>query len=371
MDFSFIAALALLGRNAAFRIANGVRPSARYLFATLLPELMKNSYYIESANMTVRATMAGLVGMDSPYPPGGMIEIGTFLERSAKIAIQVGLTERALRELQELLMRAAARGGNTNQLLAQEALNFLNKVIIQAQMDRSEWLRAQALVYGSIDWAFNGKSLTVDYGIPAANKLTTRTGNDAYGGSTSKFWTDVSAARRLLRYNMRALITNSSTIDVIINNDANAVEVLSQTNSQVEIRRLVDRGGNTIPSSDARERITIVAYDEEGEVLDTSNPGETITVPFVADGRMVAIGNNTRDEYRVGEGSTDDPNADLALGYTHMAPTVESGGQPGRWADLYVPQDTPWQLIGRGVSNELPVLTAPEKVVHLSSAMPE
>jgi len=37
MDFSFIAALASLGVDAAFRLINQARPAANYLFASILP----------------------------------------------------------------------------------------------------------------------------------------------------------------------------------------------------------------------------------------------------------------------------------------------------------------------------------------------
>lgn len=368
MNLNFTEAIAALGTNAAFRIANAQRPPANYLFATLLPEMAKPSYYVDSGTMTVRATMAGLVGMDSPYPPGGMVETSTFLEQSAKMAIDVPLHERTLRALQEMLTQLQINGGNTKEALATEALNFLNKVIIQAMLDRSEWLRGQALVNGAIDWAFNGINLEVDYGVPAANMLTARTGNDAYGGSASKFWTDVREAQRLLRYNVRAVIAHSTTINAIIDNDVNSTLVMAQTLGSTSIRRYKSVAGNTIESPDARDMLTLIAYDEEGEILDPTSPGSTITVPFMPTGKLLFVGNNNRSGYRVGQGSTDDPTEDLALGYSHLAPTVE-GGMPGRWARLFTPPEQPWQLRGQGAQNFLPVIEAPAKIVVASTDM--
>ncbi len=368
MNLNFAEAIAALGTNASFRIANAQRPPANYLFNTLLPEVNKTSYYVDSGTMTVRSTMAGLVGMDSPYPPGGMVETNTFLEQSAKMAIDVPLHERTLRGIQEMLTQVMMAGGNTKEALAQEALNFLNKVVIQAMLDRAEWLRGQALVNGEIDWTFNGINLAVDYGIPSANMLTSRTGNDAYNGSTSKFWTDVRQAQRLLRYSVRAVIAHSDTINAIVDNDANAVEVLSQSLGGFSIRKYRTIGGNTVPSPDARESISLIAYDEEGEILDPTNPGSTITVPFMSAGKLLFVGNNNRSGYRVGQGSTDDPTEDLALGYTHIAPTVE-GGMSGRWARLFTPEEQPWQLRGQGAQNLLPVIEAPAKIVVATSTI--
>ncbi len=368
MYLNFIEAITALGPNASFRIANAARPPANYLFNTLLPERNMTSYYVDSGNMTVRATMAGLVGMDSPYPPGGMVEVSTFLEQSAKMAIDVPLHEATLRQIQEMLNQIGTAGGNTKEALSQEALNFLNKVIIQALMDRDEWLRGQALQTGAINWTFNKKNLLVDYGIPAANFLTARAGNDAYNGSASKFWTDVAAAQQKLRYSVRAVIAHSDTIMAIVNNSVNAVQVVAQSVGGFSIRKYLTIGGNTVPSSDARESLSLIAYDEEGEIFDPADPSSTITVPFMTAGKLLFVGNNNRSGYRVGQGSTDDPTEDLALGYHHMAPTVE-GGSPGRWARLFTPEGQPWQLRGQAAENSLPVIEAPKKIVVATSTI--
>jgi hypothetical protein len=55
------------------------------------------------------------------------------------------------------------------------------------------------------------------------------------------------------------------------------------------------------------------------------------------------------------------------LGYTHIGPTVEGGGQMGRWAQLFTPEQLPMQLHGRAVTNGLPVVETPEKIAIASS----
>lgn len=367
MLFNFAEALATLGTNAAARIANAARPAGNLLFSTLLPERNMPDYHVEAANMTVRSTMAGLVGMDSPYPPGGIVELSTFLEQSAKTAIENTLTEGALRQLQNLMREMQYNGSLSNDFMVNEALNFLQKVIIQAHLDTSEWLRGQALVYGLINWTFNKKNLYVNYGIPTANFLTARTdsSNDSYSDSASAFWTDVIAARRLLRYNVRTAIMNSATMDKIVGNSVNNLELLSQTNSMFTVRKYRTVGGNTVPESDSRYTMNFVVYDEETEILDTTagSLGRTQTVKFMPDGKILFVGQNTYNGYRVGQGSTDSPRNDLELGYHHIAPTVEGNGASGRWARLYTPEGFPMQIRGQGVCNELPVITAPDKIV--------
>lgn len=364
-DFNFTAALQSLGPDAAFRLANQARPPADYLFESLLPERNEPSYTIESGTMTVRTTMAGLVAMDSPYPPGGVVEVSKFLEQSAKLANEVMLTEAALRRMQDLIRELAINGQPTTMFLQNEALNFLQKVVIQAHMDAMEWLRGQALVTGAITWAFNKLDLAVDYGVPAANLLSNRTGNDAWDGSTSKFWADIRRLQEQLRYNVRAYIAHPDTINAIVNNDVNKAEILRQEGFTMTIRRLI--GDNERPDNDVRATVTLIAYDAEGEIFDTANPGQTTIIPFMPTGKILAVGNNNRSGYRVGEGSTADPVMDMALGYTHIAPTVEGGGRPGRWAQLYTPQERPMHLHGRGVTNGLPVIEAPEKIAVASS----
>lgn len=368
MQVTFDNALATLGSNSSFRLINGARTPANYLFQQILPERNMTTYEVKSGSMTIRALMAGLVGMDSPYPEASAIETSTFLERSAKIALAVRFPEAALRVLQDMVMRLQISGGNAVQAVVQEVLNFQQKLLIQPHWDTAEWLRGQALL-GSIDWTFNGKNLAVDYGIPTANILATRTGTAAYGGTASAFWSDVRAANKLLRYNRRAIIMHSDTFDVIIANAANNITVLAQSPTSATIQmNVVDAAGNRLPSSDARDRVDIVLYSLEGEVLDLANANATIRIPFIKPGKVLFLGNNTGTGYQVGAGSQ--VPQDYELGYTHIAPTVEGGGAAGRWARVYTPEGQPWSLVGEAVANELPVIEAPEKIVVATTDMP-
>lgn len=376
MNLNFAEIIAALGVGAAFRIANSARASAAYLFNTLLPEEPQSTYSVESGNMTIRAVMAGLVGMDSPYPPGGIVDASTFLEQSAKIANEVTLPEAALRRLQDLLMRLQASGGNTNEAMVQEVLNFTQLVVVQPHLDVMEWLRGQALVNGNIDWTFNKKRLNVNYGIPANHFLTTRTiaGGDAYDQPGSVFWSDIRELRRRVR-NVRAFIVHPDTLDVIRYNPAHAMATIAESNGQVTFRRFArDETGAAQPgifSQDVSETVTLVSYDREGEIINPADPNSTLVLPFMQRGKILAVGNNQSDGYRVGMGSQeDDPNAANRLGYTHIAPTVEGGGRPGRWSDVFTPPDRPWQLVGRGVTNGLPVIEAVDKVAVATTEMP-
>lgn len=379
MNLDFAAAIATLNResdigDAAFEVANDARSPGDYLFAQILPEINMPDYAVHSGNMTVRATMAGLVGMDSPYPTGGLVEMSTFLEQTAKIAIEVGLTEQALRSIQNFVMRLMAQGQPTNEVAVNEALNFLNLVIIQPLLDTNEWLRGQVLQHGQINWNFNKRSLVVDYGVPAANFLATRTvaANTYYGGTASKFWDDIRSLRKQVG-RVRAFIAHPDTIDMARFNPANGMATIAEGENTVTFRRFArDAGGAVDPrqfSLDASEQVTFITYAKEAEILDLANPGQSLIVPFLSTGKVIAIGDVSNNGYQPGMGSQDTNLDPRRLGYTHIAPTVEGGGRTGRWAQLYVPENAPWSLRGRAAENVLPVLEAPNSIAVATTEM--
>src|SRR5665811_321572 len=376
MLINFAAALKLLGPDAVFRLIREARPTSDYYLTTFLPEMLRPTYHVEEGSMKVHATMAGLTGMDSKYPETGVISASKFLEKSAKIANQATLTEQALRELQEFMMRLSTSGGNVNapKTLALEALNFFNKVIMQPHWDTMEYLKGQLFTTGEIDWTFNGMEVKIDYGIPVANKLTARTGNDAYGGTASKFWTDVRLIQKALNYAVQAYFCHPDTFDAILDNPENAIKIVEKTEfkygNEYKITKYEALNGVNVESSDNRDTVTIRTYGAEGELINPADPKTTITVPFLSGGKLVGVGRPTTRGYIPGEGATDDASRDRALGYTHIAPTVEGNGQSGRLGRLYTPESMPMQLVGQGVTNGLPVLSGPEKVVIASTDMP-
>lgn len=370
MFVNFGAILAALGPDAAFRIANGTRPPGDYLFNSILPERNKTSYHIESGSMTIRATMAGLVGMDSPYPPGGMVNVSTFLENTAKIANEIGLTEAMLRQIQEFMVSLAIGGQPTNDAAQQTVLNFLDKVVIQPHVDVMEWLRGQALVFGTIDWTFNKKNLLVDYGYDASHILPTRTtggGATAYGSANSVFWSDVRALRRLVKGTPR-IIAHPETIDVIRDNDVNSLVTVAEDANGIRLQKIV--GANKAASLDAGDSVTLIPYGLEGEVLDPTDTSTTILLPFMTRGKLLCVGTGARTGFRVGEGSTDDAETGAELGYTHIGPTVEGGGRSGRWSNLFTPEHEPYTIRGRAVTNGLPVIENVERVAVATTEMP-
>ena len=251
LNFSFADVLNDLGAGDMFRVANEPRPMSDYLFQNFLPNMTSTEYDAESGTMTVRATMAGAVGMDSPYPPVGLIEASKFAEKALKIGAYSKLTEENLRRIQSILTNLTLNSGNTKEFLANEVLAFIDKVIAQSMYDRIEWLRAQALVTGAISWTFNGINWSVSYGVPSGNFLAQRTGTAAWDSTASAFWADINLLYAALRYNVAAFIVHPDTLLAIVGNSANNAEIVAQEmfgagGSRTTLRRL--KGANERPS---------------------------------------------------------------------------------------------------------------------------
>lgn len=368
MNFNFATALSLLGPDSAFIYANAVRPTAAYLFATLLPEMTEPTYSVDGGSMTVKSTMAGLAATDSPYPPTGLTQVSTFVAKVPKVANYTHMPEEAVKRIQGILR-------NLNQpdsisVIQNEAFNFLDKVLMQGHLDTFEWMRGQALVNGTIDWTFNKMNLLIDYGIPTDNVLTTRTSTAAWDSTASAFWDDIDLLQQALDYNVRAYIVHPTTMNKILNNDVNAIEMISNVDlgdgsRKYTFTRLI--GTTERRDSDARFTVEVISYGLEAEVLNPAGADSTQKLPFMPPGKILAVANAGRTGYRVGEGATDDPYKEGDLGYTHIGPTVEGGGEMGRWAQLFTPEALPMQLHGRAVTNGLPVIETPEKIAIASS----
>jgi hypothetical protein len=372
MIIDFKGLLDSLENDEIFTIANEARPGSNYLFNFVLPERKMRGYSAKVSSMTVKSTMSKLVGMDSPYPRGGVTTRQSFDHELAKMAIEMPFPEQYLRQLREIVNDVYRNNEDDQQTILETMFNFTDKLLVQPHLDTAEWLRAQALIYGEIDWQSDDIHLEVDYGIPAANFLTARTGNDGYGGSTSKFWTDWHEAQRILKNKVRAVYMNTRTLQTIMYNSVNNLRVVRQDElaGVFQFQRYVTLNGVNVVSDDVRDNITIFVYDDEGEVLDETQPGtgETVSVPFVPDGAIVAIGAYDSKQFRIGAGSTaENINNPVQLGYTHVGPTEEGNGRLGRWANTFVPQGREWMFVGQSVQNLLPVIEAPDRIVNLTT----
>ena len=370
-NVTFATILENLGPDFALRIINAARQESDYLLTRYLPERRRTSYSVKGGNIRIVPTMAGLTGMDSPYPPGGQISVSKFLAETGKVANTMTLTEEVLREMQEIMIRNQAQGQSNKEYVAEVILNFTDKVLLQSHRDTFEWLRGQALANGAINWSYGDITLNVDYQIDSERMFSTRTttSGEAYGESSSLYWEDRRKAHRLLDGQIEEEVMHIDTFYEIAENPANNIEILSDTDQTFRIRKLV--GNNERPTTDSRETASIRTYSKEGSIIDASNPEQTQNVPFFPRGKVLYVGSADQSGFdisNVGEGATPDEDG-RELGYTHIAPTTEGMGQLGRWLRVFTPEQRPMQLKGEGVTNGLPVVSEDAQLAVASTEM--
>lgn len=347
-----------------FDLANQPTNEAEYALAAILPEELRATYEAKGGTLKVITTPAGETGMDSPYVPVGGMELNAFSKPIAKWTAESVMTEEQQRDLQQMVIniRAGVITGNGLEYVRTFVVNWLQKVIAQSFRDRHELMRGEVLTTGQL--VLRGGA--IDYEVPAANKLTARTGNAGYGGSASKFWDDMRAGDRILRA-VRTRIMSMETLFMILDNPANAIAVTNETVSAegniriVQVRKLVNNGQNF--SQDARDGYTLVGY---GRVAKLRLPDGTYSDQQVmADGKVSIVGTNAVQLVGLDGTIVSRP----GLGRTHVGPTVEGQGRPGVWLNAYTPQNRPYHAIAQGAANSLAVFDAPERLVIATTEM--
>ncbi|MBS3914453.1 MAG: hypothetical protein KG003_08135 [Bacteroidetes bacterium] len=377
MEFDLRDAIAALDSGDVFETANGARPANDYLGNKILPNVNMDEYDVSGGSLTIQTTMAGLQGMDSVPAEGGYAEMSTYKGNTGKIGIGGVIPERMLRQLQTWMLRMTAERKDTTSLIQETGMNFYNKIIVQAILDREEWLKWQVLTTGKLDWTFNGINLKADYGVPTTNFLSAQTGNNRYGGTTSQLWADIYKLYEILNWEISAFFVHPKLLrDIMANALVNQLQFVSQNTATgvFSFTRRIAVNGVNITSPDPRDQLTLIAYGKEGTVRDSSNLEGIKKVPFLTPGALVAIGKpiDSSNVFMVaGQGSTVPPELDspVRLGYGHVAPTTEGGGRPGRWGKIWVPENEPEKIYSRGVDNFLPVLEAEKRLAVASSQL--
>lgn len=375
MEFDLRDAISQLDRGDVYEVANGARPANDYLGNKILPNINMDEYDVSGGSLTIQTTMAGLQGMDSEPTEGGYAEMSSYKGNTGKISIRGVIPERMLRQLQTWMLRLTAERKDNAQLIQETGMNFYNKICVQAVLDREEWLKWQVLTTGKLDWTFNGINLKADYGVPAANFLPARTGNDRYGGTTSKFWDDIYLLYATLNWEISAFFVHPNLLrDIMANALVNQLQFVSQntTTGVFTFTRRISVNGVNITSPDPRDQLTLIAYGKEGTVRDMNNLAAIKKVPFLAPGALVAIGkpiDSSNVFVITGQGATVPPELDspIRLGYGHVAPTTEGGGRPGRWGKVWVPELEPEKIYARCVDNFLPMLEAEKRLAVATS----
>lgn len=352
-------------RDVAFELANSV-PDGEMLWAEFLPEVTQDSYRIEDAEMHVYSTMAGIVGRDSPYPPGGVVRAQEFKEDILKWAVETALGEQDMVKLMQLAQKIG-RNGAPNVRVVETLLNLEDKIIGQGLRDAMEWMRGQVLQTGILTMTFGQKTVSIDFGIPAANKLSRlNLGAGSWYTSGSTLWDDIEIIRQKLDRRVLAMVMTENTATQIFNQAANNVQVVqtarTRYTSRYSLRRVAaSLVAGSIPE-DFRSSFDIITYDRTATVYDPNGADGMQHIPMMEDDAVVVLGAPTGRLFDIG--STELP--EHALGRTAVGPTVEGGGVPGRWTRLYTPEHNPARVIAQGASNALAYLREPRRIVTVA-----
>jgi hypothetical protein len=359
--------IAKLDPQIEFELANAV-PDGEMLWASFLPERQQDSYRIEDSEMHVYSTMAGMVGRDSPYPPGGVVRAQDFKEDILKWAVETALGENDMIKLMQLAQRVGV-GGRPNVQVVEALLNLEDKVVGQGLRDAMEWMRGQVMQTGILNFTFGQKTVNIDFGIPAGNKLSRlNSGAGSWYTSGTTLWADLEIIRQALDRRILGMIMTETTAQTIFNTAENNIQVQQTARTRYSARYTLRRvseslAANTIPT-DFRSSFDIITYDRLATVYDPDGGNATGMqhIPMMADDLVVVIGQPRGGFFDIG--ST--PLPEHTLGATVVGPTVEGGGAPGRWTRLFTPQTDPGRIIAQGATNALAFLREPRKIITVA-----
>ncbi|WP_261665433.1 hypothetical protein [Deinococcus sp. Marseille-Q6407] len=369
--------------GALIEVANTPPAASEYLSGRFLPRQLMPDYEVSGGQMEINTVMAGHVGMDSKYPEGTSIRLNDYGHKTAKYAQAIPLEEEPARQLGKLLLLAEANrasGRTVADFMTEAGYNLYEKGVVQALDDTAEYVAMSALTQGKIDWTFNGRRLLVDYKIPERNRIKL-TGEQRLSGSQSGFWKALGDAEDIVRGSV-GVVMSQNTLRQVLANQANEIEVISDTYSPqrnirtVQVRRLpryaISGGTNQLVSTGDRvTSATLIGYGRQGQIIDPTNVGQTIGVQMVKDNVIAVIGANTANQL---VSLTGTPVPEQALGYVHVAPTVEGtfrGVSLGRWGRIWTPENDPYQLRAEGVENSLPVIRNASRLVLIESEAAE
>jgi hypothetical protein len=390
MEYSFLELIAMFneglrGDNFAFRRARNANQPGSYLFNKILPRQNRNNFHTVGGTMTMTATMMGPVAMDSDPAPFGNIEADTFFEKIQKFGGAMFFNEKQQREMMELEKEIRLDTSMNGQMAAGEIdtqINMMsdtgradsgtingarinrlldvNNMIIKSNWDTGEWLCGEALTEGKIDFNFGGLETKIDYRIPAKN-IKTYTGNDRFDQSASKWYEFLQFVYATIE-NPRIYL-NQNAYFGIANNPVNQIRSVDFTG---DVRRLERYNPNVITQkTDSREEATVNVYNKAGSIFDqTTDPKSPRLVPkpFLKDRRVLVIGGLNTDEYELTLGGVTDPHNELQIGYNHIGPTIEGGGRPGIYANIYSMPHRAQQIFVDTYTNMLPVILNPKKI---------
>lgn len=373
MNESFYSISAALSQARLTELANQPVDTGELLLASFLPEERVADFTARTGGFKVIPVMAGLVGMDSPYTPGGTFEATVFSEGTIKSALRTEMPEAFIREVMQMAQQIQLRNvdGDLRAYLIDQFLNWTDVIGNQGLSDRREYTRGLALSTGMIQTTEgdgkNKKTIAIDFGVPAENKPAKFTGANGFGGTTSQFKGAIRSARRRLKGGIRAVVMSDDTLQMILDNPAHGFVVTAENVSPqgnirtVQVQTALYQGGQTVAPAidrDVNATYTLIGYSRTVNLRTTA--GTLVETQAFPDGVVSVIGNNTRVARATTQGGV--VQRINALGHTHIGPTVEGGLAPGMFLNAFVDPKTPWQVDLQAAQNFLPLIETPSQL---------
>jgi hypothetical protein len=306
-----------------------VPPTRKYLLASILPA--KNVFDLKFAYNVINkvyARTASITGFNADAPLRDKDGLARHFGELAKIQHGFKLDE------EELLKFNQPRNDEEKA----EAVNYVydqTDNLVAGARDTEEWLRAQVIYKGAIDYAENDVVINVDFGIPAENKLSALTDWSEYATATplEDIQTAVNQFRKQNNNQKPTIIHMSSQAEAnLLRNEQIKIQVHGSANSA---RLLTQNDLVNVFSS-----LGLPAYLVNDDMIDNGNGAEYL-LPV---NRVVLLGEK--------------------LGQTFFGPTVEKNYQAGIYVMPIVTQKPPKQEVYVG-ETVFPALQRPKAVVFL------
>lgn len=299
-----------------------------YLLSSFLPD--KTVYDLKFAYNVINkayARTASITGFNSDAPLRDKDGLAKHFGEVAKVQHGFKIDE------EELLRFNRPRVPEERQ----EAIDYVydqTDNLVQGVYDIEEWMRAQVLYHGRLEYKEHDVVIDVDYGIPSENKLTADTAWDAEGANPLS---DIKALVKQFQKqnnNKKPVVIHMSSEKEgqLLMNDQIRLQVYGESTSQ----RLVTQEQLRAVFS----ALSLPPYQINDDVVDNGD-GEKRLLP---ESRIVALG------------------ADL--GKTFIGPTVEKNYQPGIYVLPIIEVKPPQQEVYVG-ETVFPALQRPKSVVWM------
>ncbi len=204
---------------------------------------------------------------------------------------------------------------------------------------RIEWLRWQALGAGQLVYDKNGIKLGVDFGVPAANKVTALTKWNASGATilaNYEKWVQDYIDGNTNGYTPDVFVTSIETIRTVLNDATIRKSITGYSDKLMTLDEL-----NTFLKG--RELPPMEAFDSKVTYRDVSNGGQRTTVRLLAKNKGVFLK----------EGGL--------IGKQLMGPTYENDMNPGIYARTFT-MERPIREVVEVVAASFPKITDPELI---------